>query len=313
VVVQTGDYVSNFATLPVAASGRTCTDASNFLTASLLSELSQKGTLNIGVIDLIENTSAPVDGIGGGTTDAGFAGFFTLTDAEVTAGASASTGTSTSTGSCVVNFFSTASPVTIPSFTWLNAGPVVNLTGPDGSIAMPINTVSVGGVNFISYSTPLADKAFIPASGGSFSFNNGSGSTSVGGFTAQLTMGAPLVWSNMSSISTVTRSSGLTINWTGGGSGTSVTISGESFGVVASSTAVFEVGEFTCQASAAAGTFTVPASVLLALPPSFTIAGVSTSTLSVSNVTGPVSFSATGLDAGYVEATVGNSINVAYQ
>jgi hypothetical protein len=53
--------------------------------------------------------------------------------------------------------------------------------------------------------------------------------------------------------------------------------------------------------------------VLLSLPASSTIAGISFSALSVSNITGPVTFTATGLDVGWAEASVENTITVTYQ
>jgi uncharacterized protein (TIGR03437 family) len=312
VVVQTGNYVSNFATLPVAAKGsRTCSDTSNLLSTSLLNELAQKGTLNIGSVGLNKSTTpgTMVGGItvGGGTTDSGSATFLKLTSAQLTQGVSVS-GASASIGSCVVSFFY-SNHITVPSFTTLNAGPDVNITGPDGAIAMPLQTEP----GFSFYTTPSSDKSFIPASGGSFTFDNGSGGPDVGAFTASLTMAAPVTWTNMNSISTVTRANGVTVNWTGGDPSTYVNISGLSLGSLSGSSTVFVAADFTCQAPTSAGTFTVPPVVLLELPPSFTIAGISTSSLSVSNVTGPATFTATGLDVGWVEASVENTIMVTYQ
>jgi uncharacterized protein (TIGR03437 family) len=313
VVVQTGNYVSNFATVPVAASGRTCSDTSNPISAPILNGISQTGTLSLGVISLNETTSAGILGIGGGTTENGFAGFFKITSAQFNQGASASGGASASLGSCVVTTYNTSSTSTTPpqafQFTYLNAGPDVNITGPGGPLAMPLT--SVGGIDI--YTTPSSATSFIPASGGTFMFDNGSGGPDVGAFTAQLQMTSPLVWSNMASISTVTRSNGLTVNWTGGGNGSYVSITGVSFGAVNGSSVDFVVGDFTCQAPTSAGAFTVPPAVLLSLPPSFSLLGISPSSLSVSNVTGPVTFAAQGLDLGFLEATVQDTILVTYQ
>ena len=198
-------------------------------------------------------------------------------------------------------------------FAFLNAGPDININGPDGLIAMPLNSVTVGGVTFLSYATPSADTSFIPASGGTFAIDNGTGGPDVGAFKVSLQATTPLVWSNMGSLSTVTRGNGLTVNWTGGDPSTYVTIAGLSFGTVGDSTTDFVVGDFTCQAPTSAGTFTVPPAVLLSLPPSDTIAGISLSSLSVSNITVPVTFTATGLDLGLAQATVQNTITVTYQ
>jgi uncharacterized protein (TIGR03437 family) len=318
VVVQTGTYLSNFATLPITASGRTCSDPSNPLTSAILNQISQTGTFSIGFI-LLDQTTTPattVDGVsfGGGTTDTAFAGFSKYTYAQFNAGAYASAAGGASVGSCVVSFFNSSSTSTAPppvfKITYLNAGPDINITAPGGvAVAMPLT--SEAGIDV--YTAPSTATSFIPATGGTFMFNNGSGGPDVGPFTTQLDMGSPLVWSNMASISTVTRSNGLTVNWTGGASGSYVSVTGLSFGAINGSSVDFVVGDFTCQAPVSAGTFTVPSAVLLSLPQSFTIAGISTSTLAVSNVTGPVTFTAQGLDLGLVEATVENTISVAYQ
>jgi uncharacterized protein (TIGR03437 family) len=317
VVVQTGTYLSNFATVPITASGRTCSDPSNPLTTAILNQISKTGTFSIGFI-LLDQTTTPattVDGVtfGGGTTDAAYSSFSKYTYAQFNAGAYAAAAGGASVGSCVVSFFNASSTSTTPppafQITYLNAGPAININGPDGALAMPLN--SEAGIDI--YVTPSTATSFIPATGGTFMFNNGTGGPDVGPFTTQLDMGSPLVWSNMASISTVTRSSGLTVNWTGGGAGSYVSITGLSFGAINGSTVDFVVGDFTCQAPVSAGTFTVPSAVLLSLPQSFTIDGISTSTLAVSNVTGPVTFTAQGLDLGLVEATVENSISVTYQ
>jgi uncharacterized protein (TIGR03437 family) len=320
VVVQAGSNVSNFGTLPVAAQGgRTCTDANNPLTSSLLSGLSQKNTFSIGVVSLSETTSQAesIDGITvspGGTTDIGSAGFLTLTASQINSGAY----TTASIGSCVASFYNASltsqSAPELFNFTFLNAGPDINITGPDGAIAMPLSTATVEGTTFYGYATPQSDTSFIPAAGGTFSFNNGSGTSQVGPFTAQLQLTSPLVWTNMSKTSTVTRSNGLTVNWTGGDAGTYVSITGLSVGFITpGDTSDFVAGTFTCEAPAQAGSFTVPAAVLSELPASATIDGASFSSLSVANVTNPVTFTATGLDVGLALATFEDTITVTYQ
>jgi uncharacterized protein (TIGR03437 family) len=317
VVVQTGSYVSNFATIPVTATGRTCSDPSNPLSASILSQAAQTGSLSIGIVGLNKATTpgTTVAGqtFGGGTVEDGFASFFKINYSQLTGGASPSGGGATSLGSCVVAFYNATTASTAPptvTFTYLNAGPDVNINGPDGALAMPLT--SEAGIDI--YTTPATDTTFIPDTGGNFTFNNGTGGPDVGAFsTTQLNMTSPLTWSNMGSISTVTRANGVTVNWTGGDPSTYVSITGTSFGSIGGSDINLVVGDFTCQAPVAPGTFTVPAPVLLSLPPSFTVDGVSVSNLSVSNVTGPVTFSAPGLDVGLVEGNVLNTITVTYQ
>jgi len=320
VVVQAGNLVSNFGTLPVAAKGsRTCSDANNPLTSSILSGITESGTFSIGVVALNESTTPPqsVDGIvisPGGTTDIGSAGFLKITADQLNSGAYATA----SLGSCVVSFYnasaSSQSAPTLFNFTFLNAGPDVNINGPDGTIAMPLNTQTIEGITYYGYSTPSSDTSFIPAAGGTFNFDNGSGGPDVGSFTAQLKLTSPLVWSNMSTISTVTRANGLTVNWTGGESGTYVGITGLSVGFITpGDVSSLVVGTFTCEAPVGPGTFTVPPAVLLELPVSASIEGISFSSLALSNYTVPVTFKASGLDLGLAEAIFETSTTVTYQ
>lgn len=309
VAVVTGSYVSNFGTLPVAASGRTCSDTVTPFYASILNGIAQKGSYSVGFVEVSKSTTPgeTIGGVtvGGGTKDTGSASFFKYTSINPAAYAAAYA--FSSIGSC--NLWSFTGSQTAPSpfkYTSLNAGPDVNINGPDGAIAMPLQTVE----GFNLYTTPSSDTSFIPAAGGAFKFDNGSGGPDVGAFTAQLQMAPPLTWTNMNSISTVTRSAGVTVNWTGGDPSTYVTITGLSLG---GSTSNLVAGLFTCQAATSAGTFTVSPAVLLSLPPSTTIEGISLSSLSVSNITTPVSFTATGLDAGWVDAIVENTITATYQ
>lgn len=319
-VLQAGDLVSNFGTLAVAAKGsRTCSDANNPLTSSILSGISETGTYSIGVVSLNESTTPPqsIDGIvisPGGTTDSGSAGFLKITGLQLNSGAYATA----SIGSCVVSFYSASassqSPPTPFNFTFLNAGLDVNINGPGGAIAMPLNTQTIQGITYYGYSTPQADTSFIPAAGGTFNFDNGSGGPDVGAFTTQIQFTSPLVWSNMNDISTVTRSNGVTVTWTGGEAGTYVGITGLSVGFVTpGDVSSLVVGTFTCEAPVAPGTFTVPPPVLLELPASASIEGISFSTLALSNFTVPVTFKATGLDLGLAEANFETSTTVTYQ
>ena len=326
VVVQTGNIVSNFATLPVTASGRTCVDADSPLTASVLDQLSQTGSLNMGLISVNQVTTPgiTVEGVtvGGGTTDVGSASFEKITSAQIGAGAFAAVlGGYSSIGSCFVDFFNTTSTssTSLPlafQFTSLNAGPDVNIVGPDGTLAMPLQTLS--GID--TYTTPAGTAAFIPSSGGTFTFNNGSGGgPDIGAFTTpQIQIAAPVTWSSAtSSISTVTRSNGLTVSWTGGAAGTHVDITGISLAAVNGTTPNYLAGFFSCRAPTEAGTFTVPPAVLLSLPPSSTITEdgvtISTSILLLSNFAAPVNFTAPHLDVGLVEAGVENILFVAYK
>jgi uncharacterized protein (TIGR03437 family) len=322
VVVQTGDYVSNFATLPLAASGRTCTDASDPITSAILDGLTESGSLSAGFISVTQLTEPGITvggvTVGGSTVDTSAASFEKITSTQFNAGAFASALGFTSIGSCYVDFFTTSSATTTTAplgfqFVSLNAGPDVDINGPDGVLAMPLQTVD----GLYSYSSPLAGTSFIPAAGGSFTFS-GTGGPDVGAFTTPAIQIAPAVtWSNAAEISTVTRSSGLTVTWTGGQTGGYVGITGVSLTGVTTNASSYLAGLFTCQAPASVGTFTVPPAVLLSLPPSSTTSegGVSIPLgfLVLSDAAAPVPFSAPNLNLGVVEASVENLLFVTYK
>jgi len=309
VVVATGGYVSNFGTLPVAASGRTCSDPTLGLTASQLQGIINKGTYSAGAITLTQTAATGPSGIGGGghivpgpttTTVAGSASFSKVS-VSPTFDFSA-LAQSVSVGSCTV-FGGAGSSLGIPtgiSSTALNAGSKINVTGPGGLQSMTYGN----GLYSASLTSLLA--------AGTYNLDNGGGGPDVGALSAQLTVPAPLTWPDVQAFMGVARSSGVTVNWTGGDPGSYVTISGLSFNYGTSGgQSVF--GYFTCTAPASAGTFTVPPTVLLALPTSSVLEGVVTSTLSVSNTTNAQSFTATGIDYGFVAATFVFSKNVVYQ
>jgi uncharacterized protein (TIGR03437 family) len=91
---------------------------------------------------------------------------------------------------------------------------------------------------------------------------NGAGGKDVGSFSTSLTIGSPLTITG-GLPSSVTRSSGLKLSWTGGLSSDLVEIFGSSStGAGANTTTT----TFVCLAKAGDGTFTVPSSVLSQLP-----------------------------------------------
>ena len=324
-VVQTAskggtiDTVSNATTIAVASAGsRTCSDPNTGYTSAVLSKCATSGC-SLGGINLVKSTittqgiSVPgVGTFGGGTTtsDTVSADFYKFTPLQAAAGVySVST---TSVGSCNVYTFTSSDQSTpnIPGAqsTALNAGTVTMSGAASGTM-----TFKNGG-----YVLTDGKGALLPASGGQYSFNNGSGGPDIGGFTTSTTLGAALT-SNISAANlTVTRASGQNVTWTGGMSGTYVVISGYSMAPVGSSTTNFVGGYFWCTAPQSAGSFNVPASVLLALPPTGTITeqGVSVglpTMLSISNSSTPVTFTANGLDQGTLQGGYSIANQVTYK
>ncbi len=324
VVVQTGNVVSNFATLPIAATGRTCSDPDNPLTAPVLDQINQKGDLTMGLVTVnqLNNPGIVIEGktYGAAITDSGRASFSKITAGQIDGGAfSAMLDGYSSLGSCFVEFFTTTtvSTTTLPlpfQFTSLNAGPQINLVGPDGTIGMPLQISN--GID--SYATPSGTAPFIPSSGGSYTFSNASGGPDIGAFTTPpIQFAAPVTWSNTSSLSTVTRANGVTVNWTGGDPATHVAITGISLSAVNGSSSQYLAGYFSCRAPTAAGTFTVPPAVLLSLPPSSTVTegaiSIPTGILLLSNFANAVNFTAPKLDVGLLEAGVEDLLYVNFK
>jgi hypothetical protein len=97
---------------------------------------------------------------------------------------------------------------------------------------------------------------------------SGTGGTDIGAFTARVDLPGDFVWSNQDAIpDPIPRSSGLTITWTGGGTGL-VTIAGTALAQTGGTqqSPIYSATFFDCVAQASAGSFTVPSSVLQQLP-----------------------------------------------
>jgi uncharacterized protein (TIGR03437 family) len=333
VMVVSGTFVSNASSVPVAASGRTCSDTAvgaGILTSTQLQNLAGKSTYSIGAVGMFKSVSStPAQTIGGITIpgsnidiEDGFAAFEKITlPANYDSYVSNATVSTVSIGSCTVyaDLQDTSStPPAAPTVTisYLNAGPAVNVSGPVGTKAMPLTNTQ----GILSYNAQLGGTTgtstlptFIPNTGGTFTFDNGSGGPDVGAFKASLSLN-PVVWTN-STITTVNRAAGQNITWTGGDANTYVTIGGASF---ISSGTKFLYGSFTCIAPSTAHQFTIPPPVLLAMPASGSITSGGFSipepgSLTVSSFGNSTTFSAPGIDLGYIYAYSGSGASVTYQ
>ena len=162
---------------------------------------------------------------------------------------------------------------------FLDAGTALTLNGPgitNKAVPKPAPGVNVYFASLGDPTGGLFPGIVIPGqtpsagiTAGNFTLA-GNGGTEVGAFSASLRVPAPIVWTNQASFSTVIRSSGLTVNWTGGEATDIVTIFGIS-GVRAGGTTenpIFDTSAFICTAKGDARTFSVPAAVLSQLAPS---------------------------------------------
>jgi uncharacterized protein (TIGR03437 family) len=145
---------------------------------------------------------------------------------------------------------------------------------------------------------------------------NGAGGVDVGAFSASTTLASPLTITG-GLPSTISRSSSLRLNWTGGGTNDMVTIlgySGTSTGTGSNPTV--DAVEFLCSTTAGQGGFTVPADVLAQLP--VTTGANATGFLEVFTAGTPSSFTAPlkaggNIDSGTFSASSGTGAQVTYQ
>ncbi len=312
VVAITGANVSNFATVPVAAAGQSCSDATTAYTGAQLQALYSKGAFNVGSIAIGSYTipprtqnSMPIPSVVANNASAGFVHYpspaafngVMVSPAAPTAVAAAAV----SLGSCVVNPLGYInSPPAIP-YSYLDAGPAIAITGASGTESItPVNNY---------YGAPTTgnslETVFVPSAGDTFAFTNKPGGNAVGTFTAQTTVPPAFTWNEMNSLTTVNRAKGVTVTWKNAAPNSYIQITGMSsatFGLVSLATS------FNCTAPAAAGSFTVPSSVTSSLPPTATNVGfVSAAFLSVANYSYPQSFTAPGIDFGTIYGYVVNS------
>jgi uncharacterized protein (TIGR03437 family) len=241
--------VSNFTTIAVG-SDTTC--SSPGLTPSFLQTLASGGNVRIGAVVLARSTivspliPTPI------TQDSGTGGF------ALRSSSTYAQGLDLNYGACAIE------PSVVPqtvTLTQLDAGPVINVSGPNGAKTLAQLKGTVG-----SYDSTLGGGFALPGqtppplylAPGTYSVDNGAGGKDVGAFKFNLTVPPPLTWTNFPSNNIISRSSPLTVNWTGGDPNSDVYLSGSS-GV---STAA-EV-TFICRARVSDGSITVPVSILQA-------------------------------------------------
>jgi len=169
-------------------------------------------------------------------------------------------------GVCNIFSLNITNPYPNLSWTFLDAGTPLTVTGPNGARNVPRSTNSVG--NFVYYAKTGAGTPGNWMDSGRYTFT-GPGSSAVGSFTGSLVVPAEFVVTNTSAYATINRASGLTVTWTGGDPDTLVFINGSSY--VADQSGKLTGAAFQCYENNTAGRFTVPASVLQQLPASAAI------------------------------------------
>jgi uncharacterized protein (TIGR03437 family) len=276
VAAVTGGVVSNFGTISVASSGGVCDDPLG-LRASAISTAQRNGTFRSGQINLMGQSSGEVDVTG------------TFTSVDLNTFLADAARVNLPAGSCGL-FVSRNDLSAQRTGTGLNAGSAVTISGPVGNLTV-INSSSGG------YLTVQSPATLGP---GTYTFT-GTGGSDIGPFTASINLAPAAVWTNKSffSVPALSPSNPLTFQWSSADPAGYVTVA------ISSANAIY-TSEVRCNAASSAGAFTIPAWLASALYPS-------PLTVSLSSNSAPVSFTATGLDAGIIGASINTSVQTTMQ
>jgi uncharacterized protein (TIGR03437 family) len=268
---------SNTVALPTSMAGGSCTLPSFVLDPGVAQSFGSQATVNFGFLSASQYAGQAMAG----------GSFESLPGSALAAFAGKG---AASAGSCVV-----VPQASSNQDTDISAGGYVSVTGAAGQLAL-------GTGDYANYGG-IVPASTIPASGGMLTFSSPSAQyAAVGPFNLGVKVPAPLEWTNQNSIGGINRSQGVHLTWTGGDADGMVAIRGSSFAAAGSPT---PGGSFMCSVPAHLGQFTVPASILQALP-----AGAGT--LTVENQSAAQGIPASGLDVSYAFAGAMFTINAAY-
>ncbi len=197
-----------------------------------------------------------------------------------------------------------------PPAKFLDAGPLLNVNGPNGTQQIPLSSLTHIYFGSLGGGTPppgAPSPMPLYLDPGAYTVDNGSGGADVGPFTTTLTVPAPLlVWTNADSDLTIDRTAGVDIQWTGGDPSANIFI----YGVIGSASGSTAFG---CMVPNN-GEYMVTPDVLSLMPatPIGTNSPGSVSTLKISS-TSQTTFSAPGLDSGEFSYTLNNSRSVVFR
>jgi hypothetical protein len=220
-------------------------------------------------------------------------------------------------GPCIVTIFDPTQVITPSGIvtTPLDAGPFININGPNGPKQFALNKGGYGGTLSTGIALPIPGLAppappyVVP---GTYTVDNGAGGADIGPFAASLTVPDPLFdWTNADADLTITRSAGVDVLFTGGDPNINVNIQG--------TVSLFDPGTFKVTGGAAfacvvpnTGEFFVTPDVLSLLPATVPVPNVPTSTLTVSQGL-QVKFDAPIATTSIFSFSTGTSRTVTYQ
>ena len=288
-----GTAVSNFVTMSISANGSQCSESSNALPKQLLSG-GRNGTIlpmrvavhhDVNVAN-VNDTVSDVLGTYFAQENAGDFNFNPVVSLPPA-------------GTCTV--------YTASDDIAQNEGFPPGMTEPVATgRALDAGAISAGGnASLPGQFTTLLGSAIptIPGTPSTLVFQpgniavSGGGGADVSSFQTQVAIPQPLNWTNRDQLQNITRSQGFTANWSGAAAGNSVFVTGAGTDLPANASAVF-----LCLAKPGDTSLTVPADVLANVPAAHARLVQSRGVIYVGQwpVAAPLTFTATGLDAGVV-------------
>ncbi len=292
--VETGGNISNTVAVPIAAAGsRTCVPSSPQFAGDIVAPLStESGPFTYADIQLKRKDQDP------GLVDKVDASFIRFTIPAAVQPFLFAYVDGPPPGACqVYGNVNGAAPTPINIVGGLDAGPQITIEGPNGTESVPGSQGSYTG-------TLSANGSYLSAGNYTVSVPGGA---DVPKFSVPLTIPtmpkmtfpAP----DATSPTVVTRADGLTVTWTGGQANEFIQIEGTS----ATDNTYSAGADFVCSVAAAAGTFTIPPSVLLAMPAgNFGLLEFRSSVM-------PVSISGTGLTVAFLDALYASDTPLNYK
>jgi uncharacterized protein (TIGR03437 family) len=272
--VQIGDQISNSTVMPVASSSRACSTLAAQFPPAVIQTLTNGGSATYSQIVLRRQPNSNAAGYND-NVDPTLATFNFPAQFQTFAGTYLD---SQPLGTCLV--YNNLNPPGIPPVTVLGSpdfGSSLTVNGPNGT-----KTVSGASLVLSADATYLSPGPYtVTAPGG----------IDIPSFTANITIPA---WPVLTTSTTapINRANPLTLNWTGGTANSFVEVD---LGSPTDNT--FTTGStVVCTAPSTAGTMTIPAAALLALPVG------SNGFLEFKPTTNPVTFPASGLDVRFIQS-----------
>ncbi len=301
--VQIGTEISNYTAIPIASGSRSCTMQSPaFSSAAIEALTTSTGPINYASFQLGRTIGSETSS-GTNYEDIGVAYFaqvalnfpglpntqpVVLTSVDVPP-----------LGTCTTTTSNSSAQPLFTIVTGINAGAIV-VTGPPPDFPVTLQELPGTG-EATTYSAVLSPNG-VYFSGGAYTIA-AAGGANVGKFTTGFTITQTPTWTSADQAflnnngGGITRANGMTLTWTepaGASSAYWVVISGSS---AAAATDILDAGvsaSFSCWVPSGPGTFTIPASVLLALP------SAAYGEIDFKPTLPPVGISAPGLDVGFL-------------